>query len=239
MVSVNFSLATDGVKQSNTKIVKSDKFAKVEHKSLNIKQSISKSTISSKNKNINLTKKKVNSSVKKKTSISSKKKVNSSVKKKTSISSKKKVNSSTKKKTSISSKKKVNSSAKKKTSISSKKKVNSSAKKKIINSAKKKIINLEYIVIDEYNKSYEPRYVKYNSKELISKAKCSCGKKSYNKFYTTKFQNYCMCCKKSGQIVYRAHYEGEWTCKACGADYCLVTGKVKLSHSKKFLKKID
>ncbi|MCL2115454.1 MAG: hypothetical protein FWH29_04460 [Methanobrevibacter sp.] len=110
--------------------------------------------------------------------------------------------------------------------------------KAIVIQSKNKNIEPKYTVINQYNKSYEPRYVKYNKKEVISKAKCSCGKKSYKKFHITKFKNYCICCKKSGQLVYRAHHEGEWTCKACGADYCLATGKEKLSHSKKFLKKI-
>ncbi|MDR2966865.1 MAG: hypothetical protein LBU74_02825 [Methanobacteriaceae archaeon] len=109
-------------------------------------------------------------------------------------------------------------------------------KSKIVNQPKSN--QPKYIVVDKYNKSYEPRYVKYNKKEVISKAKCSCGKKTYKKFHNTKFKNYCICCKKNGQLVYRAHYEGEWTCKACGADYCLATGKEKLSSSKKSLKKM-
>lgn len=111
--------------------------------------------------------------------------------------------------------------------------------KKIVNTTKKKIIEPKYTVIGKSKKVYGPRYVKYNKKEVISKAKCSCGKKSYSKYHITKFKNYCILCKKSGELTYRAHYEGEWTCKACGADYCLATGKEKLSSSKKSLKKVN
>lgn len=111
--------------------------------------------------------------------------------------------------------------------------------KKIVNQTKKKIIKPKYTVIGKSKKIYGPRYVKYNKKEVISKAKCSCGKESYNKYHIAKFKNYCTLCKKNGQLVYRAHYEGEWTCKSCGADYCLTTGKEKLSSSGKKLKKIE
>jgi len=181
LVSVNFSLATDNEKQSNTNIVKADKSVKIVHKLLKSDQS-HKIADSSNKKKVNQSKKIVDSS--------------------------------------------------------KKKKVNPS-KKKITNSSKMKIAESEYIVINEFKKSYKPRLVKYNSKELISKAKCSCGKKGYSKFHSTKFENFCVCCKKNGQLIFRDHYEGEWTCKACGADYCLATGKVKLSHSKKFLNNID
>ena len=196
LVSVNFSLATDNEKQSNTNIVKADKSVKIVHKLLKSDQS-HKIADSSNKKKVNQSKKIVDSS------------------------NKKMVNHS----------KKIVDSSKKK-------KVNPS-KKKITNSSKMKIAESEYIVINEFKKSYKPRLVKYNSKELISKAKCSCGKKGYSKFHSTKFENFCVCCKKNGQLIFRDHYEGEWTCKACGADYCLATGKVKLSHSKKFLNNID
>ena len=113
-----------------------------------------------------------------------------------------------------------------------------SKSKNIINQTKKKEIEPEYTVINKSSKSYQPLYIKYNENELISNAKCSCGKKSYTKHHITQFKNYCPLCKKSGQISYRAHYEGEWTCKSCGADFCLATGKEKLSSSKKYLKEI-
>ena len=112
-------------------------------------------------------------------------------------------------------------------------------KSKIIIQTKRMTIEPKYTFIGKSKKSYGPRYVKYNKDELISKAKCSCGKKSYSKYYTTMFKNYCVLCNKGGQIVYRDHYEGEWTCKACGADYCLVTGKIKLSSSGKYLIKLE
>ena len=110
---------------------------------------------------------------------------------------------------------------------------------KIVNQTKNKTIAQKYTVIGKSKKSYGPQYVKYNKDEVSSKAKCSCGKESYSTYHETKFKNYCTLCKKNGQLVYRAHYEGEWTCKACGADYCLTTGKEKLSSSKKTLKKIE
>jgi N-acetylmuramoyl-L-alanine amidase len=111
--------------------------------------------------------------------------------------------------------------------------------KNITNQPKNKVIKPKYTIISKSKKVYGPKYVKFNKKELISKAKCSCGKKSYEKHHITKFKNYCTLCKKSGQMTYRAHYEGEWTCKACGADYCLATGKEKISSSEKSLKKIE
>lgn len=95
-----------------------------------------------------------------------------------------------------------------------------------------------YISIGVSKKAYGPRYIKYNSKELLSKAKCSCGRKSYNKFYKTKYKNYCPFCKKNGVMTYRNHYEGEWTCKKCKADFCLADGKEKLYKARKTLTKI-
>lgn len=97
----------------------------------------------------------------------------------------------------------------------------------------------KYIVLSKSKKSYGPRQIKYNKKELISKSKCSCGRKSYSKFYVSKFYNYCPFCKKAGVMKYRDHHEGEWTCKVCKADFCLVTGKEKLKKSRKNLKEID
>jgi len=110
------------------------------------------------------------------------------------------------------------------------------SKSKTVEQSKEEVISPEYTIIQEHGKSYHPRYVRYNEDEVSSKAKCSCGKKSYSKFHTTKFQNYCVLCKKSGKLIYRPHFEGEWTCNACGADYCLATGKEKYSWSRKVLK---
>lgn len=61
------------------------------------------------------------------------------------------------------------------------------------------------------------------------------------KWYQKTFIDYCPHCHKYN-VLYDAHkwqarYEHEWTCRACGADYCAVTGKEKYSWSHYYLTK--
>jgi len=76
---------------------------------------------------------------------------------------------------------------------------------------------------------FAPIDVKYNSRYLISTARCSCGKKGDYSYYSAAFINYCPYCKIHGSMSYFADNricpEGMWFCLRCDSDYCLVTGK--------------
>jgi hypothetical protein len=75
--------------------------------------------------------------------------------------------------------------------------------------------------------------VKVTSTTVSATAKCSCGALGNYNFHTATFKNYCPKCHKSGTLKWnpKATAEGEWTCSACGADYCAACGKIKLKGS--------
>jgi len=76
---------------------------------------------------------------------------------------------------------------------------------------------------------YGPIDVKFNSKYLISTARCSCGVKGNYFYHSAAFINYCPYCKVNGTMHFYDHPrispEGMWYCLRCDSDYCLVTGK--------------
>jgi len=75
--------------------------------------------------------------------------------------------------------------------------------------------------------------VKVTSKTVIATAKCSCGALGNYNFHTGAFVNYCPKCHKYGVLKWnpKGTAEGEWTCSACGADYCAACGKIKIKGS--------
>ena len=80
---------------------------------------------------------------------------------------------------------------------------------------------------------------------------CSCGEKGYKYGrWKVTFVNRCAFAdekshqNKSSKLKWKnkkepAPLEGEWTCDGCGADYCAVDGKEKISKSTKRLVKVN
>lgn len=62
------------------------------------------------------------------------------------------------------------------------------------------------------------------------------GNLPYHQYYV-EFENYCPLCHHTGTLIWnpKGTYEGEWTCVACDADYCAVTGADKANSIRAYL----
>jgi hypothetical protein len=110
------------------------------------------------------------------------------------------------------------------------KKYRTSKYKKVWSSKYHKYVYVKAAYTYKYTVRYTTSSGKVTSTTVTATAKCSCGALGNYNLHTATFQNYCPKCHKSGTLKYnpKATAEGEWTCGACGADYCAACGKIKL-----------